>query len=158
MQQTNQASAGSHADGTAWKLHPQLLADSIPIIELPICAVRLLDDARFPWIMLIPRIAGLTQWLDLPLDVAHRVLDELHQAQQIMQQMFSPGRMNVAAIGNQVDQLHIHCVARFSNDAAWPGVVWGHSTRQPYSPLDRLIRANAIAAGLKIHSRRNSPH
>lgn len=156
MQQTDQPLASSTTNEVTWKLHPQLLADSIPVTELPICAVRLLDDARFPWILLIPRIAGLTQWLDIPQDIAHQVLDEVNEAQQILQQIFTPIRINVAAIGNRVDQLHIHCVARFSNDAAWPDVVWGHGTRQPYNPLDRLTRANAIAAGLATHSRRHS--
>ncbi|WP_298219043.1 HIT domain-containing protein [Halothiobacillus sp.] len=157
IQQTDKPLASGTSDA-AWKLHPQLLADSIPVTELPICAVRLLDDARFPWIMLIPRIAGLTQWLDMPQDIAHQVLDEVHEAQHVLQQIFNPIRINFATIGNRVDQLHIHCVARFSNDAAWPDVVWGHGTRRNYKPLDRLTRANAIAAGLKIHSRRNSPH
>lgn len=156
MQQTDKPPASSTPNGAAWKLHPQLLADSIPITELPICAVRLLDDARFPWILLIPRIAGLTQWLDMPQDIAHQVLDEVYGAQHVLQQIFTPIRINFATIGNRVDQLHIHCVARFSNDAAWPDVVWGHGTRQPYNPLDRLTRANAIAAGLKTYSRRHS--
>ncbi len=156
MQQTDKPPASSAPNGAAWKLHPQLLADSIPITELPICAVRLLDDARFPWILLIPRIAGLTQWLDMPQDIAHQVLGEVHEAQHVLQQIFTPIRINFATIGNRVDQLHIHCVARFSNDAAWPDVVWGHGTRQPYNPLDRLTRANAIAAGLKTYSRRHS--
>lgn len=156
MQQTDQPPASTTSNEAAWKLHPQLLADSIPVTELPTCAIRLLDDARFPWILLIPRIVGLTQWLDMPQDIAHQVLDEVHEAQQVLQQIFTPVRINFAMIGNRVDQLHIHCVARFSNDAAWPEVVWGHGTHQPYSPLDRSTRANAIAAGLKTHSRRHS--
>lgn len=156
MQQTDTPSTSNSPNDNAWKLHPQLLADSIPIIELPICAVRLLDDARFPWVLLIPRMVGLTQWLDMPEDIAHQVLDEVHEAQQVLQQIFTPIRINFATIGNRVDQLHIHCIARFSNDAAWPDVVWGHGTRRPYNPLDRLTRANAIATGLKTHSRRHS--
>jgi diadenosine tetraphosphate (Ap4A) HIT family hydrolase len=159
MQQSDLPSSNhttSTTDAPIWKLHPQLLADSIPITEFPICAVRLLDDARFPWILLIPRIAGLTQWLDMPQDIAHQVLDEVHEAQHVLQQIFTPVRINFAAIGNRVDQLHIHCVARFGNDAAWPDVVWGHGIRQTYNPLERLSRANAIATGLKTHSRRHS--
>ncbi|OZB80202.1 MAG: hypothetical protein B7X28_07250 [Halothiobacillus sp. 13-55-253] len=99
MQQTDQPVASSTTNEAAWKLHPQLLADSIPVTELPICAVRLLDDTRFPWILLIPRIAGLTQWLDIPQDIAHQVLDEVHEVQQVLQQIFTPIRINVAAIG-----------------------------------------------------------
>lgn len=152
----HQPSASNAVDKAAWKLHPQLLADSIPITELPICAVRLLDDARFPWILLIPRIAGLTQWLDMPQDIAHLVLDEVHRVQRVIQQLLAPIRINFATIGNRIDQLHIHCVARFSHDVAWPEVVWGHGSRQSYNPLDRLKRANAIATGLKTRSRRHS--
>jgi len=141
---------------TTWHLHPQLLADSIPIMELPVCALRLLDDARFPWVLLIPRIAGLSQCQGMPQDVAHRGLDEVHEVQQVVQHLVTPVRINFAAIGNRVDQLHIHCVARFSDDAAWPDVVWGHGTRQTYNPLDRLTRASAIATGLKTNTRRHS--
>ena len=156
MQQTDTPSPNGIDHAPAWKLHPQLLADSIPIMELPICAVRLLDDVRFPWVLLIPRVAGLSQWLDMPNDLAHQVLNEVHDVQEVLQNLFSPIRINFATIGNRVDQLHIHCVARFSNDAAWPDVVWGHGTRRSYNPLDRLTRANSIAAGLKTHSRRHS--
>lgn len=156
MQQTDTSPANTTADGIGWKLHPQLLADSIPIADLTVCAVRLLDDARFPWVLLIPRIGGLAQWLDMPSDIAHQVLDEVHTVQHVLQQIFTPIRINFATIGNRVDQLHIHCVARFSHDAAWPDVVWGYGTRQPYAPLERLTRANAIAAGLKPYSQRHS--
>lgn len=142
--------------GRQWQLHPRLLADSIPITELSACSVRLLDDARFPWVLLIPRMAGLTQWLDMPNDLAHQVLDESQAVQHVLHNLFKPDRINFATIGNLVDQLHIHCVARFTHDEAWPGVVWGYGTRQPYRPMDRLIQANAIATGLNTLSRRHS--
>ena len=141
---------------SSWQIHPQLLADSVPIINLPLCAVRLLDDQRFPWVLLIPRIPGLSQWLDVPNASQHVILDEIHHVNTAIQQHFKPEKINLATIGNKVDQLHIHCVARYADDAAWPGVVWGHGTRQPYDTLARLATANAIAALLKTPSAPNS--
>lgn len=141
---------------TAWRLHPQLLADSIPIYQLPLCAVRLLDDQRFPWVLLIPSIPGAAQWLDVPLTTQHLILDEIQQVSQVMQQLYAPDRINLATIGNRVEQLHIHCVARHHRDDAWPNVVWGHGQRQPYTPLKKLARANAIAAGLKTPTQPHS--
>lgn len=132
-----------------WCLHPQLLADSIPISRLPICAVRLLDDQRFPWVLLIPRMSDVHQWLDVPLAAQHQILEEIHQVNRVIQTLYEPDRINLATIGNRVEQLHIHCIARHRNDAAWPDVVWGRGERQPYKPLQRLARANAIATGLK---------
>jgi diadenosine tetraphosphate (Ap4A) HIT family hydrolase len=70
--------------------------------------------------------------------------------------LFKPVKINLATIGNKVDQLHIHCVARHTHDAAWPDVVWGHGTRSPYNTLQRLASANAIAALLKSLSAPNS--
>ncbi len=140
----------------AWQIHPQLLADSVPIIHLPVCAIRLLDDQRFPWVLLIPRKAGLQQWLDVPPAMQHKIIDEIQQVSTAMNTLFKPRKINLATIGNQVDQLHIHCVARHTLDEAWPNVVWGHGIRSPYSTLQRLAKANAIAALLKTLSAPNS--
>jgi diadenosine tetraphosphate (Ap4A) HIT family hydrolase len=140
----------------AWQIHPQLLADSVPIVNLPLCAIRLLDDARFPWVLLIPRLAGATQWLDVPSKTQHQILDEIHMVGAAINTLFKPVKINLATIGNKVDQLHIHCVARHTHDAAWPDVVWGHGTRSPYNTLQRLASANAIAALLKSLSAPNS--
>jgi diadenosine tetraphosphate (Ap4A) HIT family hydrolase len=140
----------------AWQIHPQLLADSVPIIHLPICAIRLLDDQRFPWVLLIPRLTGANQWLDVPSETQHEILDEIQIVSSAINTLFKPQKINLATIGNKVDQLHIHCVARHTHDAAWPDVVWGHGTRSPYNTLQRLARANAIAALLKSLSAPNS--
>ncbi len=140
----------------AWQIHPQLLADSVPIINLPLCAIRLLDDARFPWVLLIPRLAAITQWLDVPCKTQHEILDEIQMVSAAINTLFKPVKINLATIGNKVDQLHIHCVARHTHDAAWPDVVWGHGTRHPYNSLQRLARANAIAALLTSLSAPNS--
>ncbi|HQS02966.1 MAG: HIT family protein [Halothiobacillus sp. 24-54-40] len=150
-------SAQPNPSDQAWQIHPQLLADSVPIIHLPICAIRLLDDQRFPWVLLMPRQAGLTQWLDVPAAMQHQILDEIQLVSTAMNTLFKPRKINLATIGNQVDQLHIHCVARHMHDAAWPNVVWGHGTRSPYPTLQRLALANAIAALLKTRSAPNSP-
>ncbi|MHB9020272.1 MAG: HIT domain-containing protein [Halothiobacillus sp.] len=145
-----------HTNAPEWQIHPQLLADSVPITNLPLCAVRLLDDHRFPWVLLIPRLPGLSQWLDVPVAAQHQILDEIQQVSATLNTLFTPERINLATIGNRVNQLHIHCIARYTHDVAWPDVVWGHGTRAPYATLDRLAAANAIAAGLKTQSQPNS--
>ena len=141
---------------TGWHLHPTLLNDSIPIIDLPVCSVRLLDDQRFPWIILIPRELHLSQWTDIPLPRQHDILDEIAQVNAALQARYLPDRLNHGVIGNLVPQLHIHCVARFTHDAAWPGVVWGFGQRRPYRALDRLAEAHALAALLRRSSAANS--
>ncbi|ANJ66956.1 histidine triad (HIT) protein [Halothiobacillus diazotrophicus] len=151
MSQSKTTEASAH-----WRLHPQLLSDSIPICQLPVCSVRLLDDQRYPWVLLIPRIPDLGQWLDVPLETQHLVLEEIHQVSQVLQKLYAPDRINLATIGNRVEQLHIHCIARHQHDATWPDVVWGRGQREAYKPLQRLARANAIGAGLKSLSQPNS--
>lgn len=140
----------------SWQLHPTLLNDSIPIVELPLCAVRLLDDQRFPWVILIPREPHLSQWTDLSLPRQHAILDEIAWVNAALQTRYLPDRLNHGMIGNLVPQLHIHCVARFKTDAAWPGVVWGFGQRQPYRALERLAEAHALAALLRRNSAAHS--
>ncbi|WP_407275449.1 HIT domain-containing protein [Halothiobacillus sp. DCM-1] len=139
-----------------WTLHPTLLKDSIPIIDLPVCSVRLLDDCRFPWVILIPRHPNLSQWTDIPLTLQHDLLDEIARVNAALQTRYLPDRLNHGVIGNLVPQLHIHCVVRYIHDEAWPGVVWGFGTRRPYSALKRLAEAHALAALLRQPSAAHS--
>ena len=105
-------------------LHPKLAADCEPLAELPLCKVLLMRDHRFPWLILVPRREGLRDLHDLPREHAAALFDEIGAASRALQSSCKAEKINVAALGNQVPQLHIHVIARYANDIAWPGPVW----------------------------------
>lgn len=113
-------------------LDPRLAADTIPVGDLALSSVLLLDDARFPWLVLVPRLAAASEVTDLAEVDAARLMGEIRTAVGVMQALAKPDKVNVGALGNVVAQLHVHVVGRFRSDPAWPGPVWGHGTRQPY--------------------------
>ncbi|GGZ58811.1 hypothetical protein GCM10008101_10650 [Lysobacter xinjiangensis] len=110
---------------SAWTLHPQLGADTLPVASLPLSDVRLLDNALFPWLVLVPRVAGATEWIDLPEADRHALLDEVARCGDVLRRLHRVDKLNIGAIGNMVPQLHVHVVARTTDDAAWPRPVWG---------------------------------
>ncbi|HEY4135866.1 MAG TPA: HIT family protein [Alphaproteobacteria bacterium] len=117
---------------TVFTLHPRLAADSVPIGDLPLCRVLLMNDSRFPWLILVPRQPDLREVIDLSPADRGRLLEEIASASDALRAAFSPDKLNLGAIGNIVPQLHVHIVARFETDPAWPGVVWGHSPALAY--------------------------
>ncbi len=127
-------------------LDPRLEEIGHPIGNFPLCQVFLLDDARFPWVMLVPRRANAAEILDL--DEADRLalFNETLRAAEALRAVSKPDKLNIGALGNIVRQLHVHIIGRFQSDPAWPGPVWGHGDRMPYPPhmvgplMDRLAR------------------
>lgn len=115
-----------------FRLASRLDADSAFLIDWPLCQVRLMDDARFPWLILVPRRAGLEEWAELSPQDSVQLAEEIGKAGRVLARMFTPTKLNVGALGNIVRQMHVHVVARFDTDAAWPGPVWGQGTRVPY--------------------------
>jgi diadenosine tetraphosphate (Ap4A) HIT family hydrolase len=110
---------------------PRIRADSVEVADLALCHVRLMDDARFPWLLLLPRRAGLTELTDLaPADLAI-AMEEVRLAAGALKAVLPYAKLNVAAIGNVVSQLHIHVIGRSPGDAAWPDPVWTYRPRQP---------------------------
>ena len=131
-------------------LDPRLAADTVPVCELPLSRVLLLDDARFPWLVLVPRRQHAVELSDLAAADRHRLLDEISAASAALRTLCQPDKLNIAALGNVVAQLHVHVIARFASDCAWPQPVWGVGKAAPYSPaarddrcaqLQRLLRA-----------------
>lgn len=110
---------------TDFELDPRLAADSHWVADGPVCQVRLMDDTRFPWLVLVPRIAGAVEWFDLGDADQHAVFDEVAQAARLLREQSGCDKVNIGALGNIVRQLHVHVVARSHGDAAWPGPVWG---------------------------------
>jgi diadenosine tetraphosphate (Ap4A) HIT family hydrolase len=122
---------------TGFALAPRLEADSLFLIDWPLCQLRLMDDARFPWLILVPRRAMLEEWTELSLEDSAVLSAEIAMAGRGLAQMFNPRKINVGALGNIVRQMHVHVIARFETDAAWPGPVWGQGARIPYEDAER---------------------
>jgi len=108
------------------------LAKKIFIADLPLCRVLLENEKHYPWLFLVPRRPNISRMIDLsPLDQL-QLIKELDCVQKILWEEFQPTQLNVAAIGNKTPQLHIHVIARYADDPAWPNTVWDHPTRSPY--------------------------
>ncbi len=120
------------ADTLSFELDPRLAGDTHPVAELPLCRLLLMDDARYPWLILVPRRPGLRELGDLERAARYNLLDEVDLAAQLLEHITRPDKLNIAALGNVVDQLHVHIVARRTDDAAWPRPVWGVGEREPY--------------------------
>lgn len=128
-------------------LDPRLAADTIPIGDLALSTVLLLDDARFPWFVLVPRRPEATEVTDLSEADSDILMREIRTGVAVMLDLARPDKVNIGALGNQVGQLHVHIVGRFRSDPAWPGPVWGHGARRPYQPHAAAILLER-AAGL----------
>jgi diadenosine tetraphosphate (Ap4A) HIT family hydrolase len=113
-------------------LDKQLEADSIAIGALQLCEVRLINDVRFPWLVLIPQRAALVEIIDLDPHDQALLTEDIATVSKTLKDVTGCYKLNVAALGNQVRQLHIHIIARFENDAAWPAPVWGRGASKPY--------------------------
>lgn len=108
-----------------FELDTKLARDTLHVTDLPLCNVRLMDNKRFPWVILVPRVAGASEWIDLDRDQQHQLSDEIAVVSHILKALVTPDKLNVAALGNVVRQLHIHVIARYKTDSAWPNPVWG---------------------------------
>ena len=134
---------------TAFNLDPRLRDDSIPVADLGLCSLRLMDDRRFPWLLLIPRRPGCVELLDLQAEDQAQLGREILAVSGALKDRLQPDKLNVAALGNQVAQLHVHVIARFRDDAAWPGPVWGVGQALPWGedarPLIEQLRKDLEA-------------
>lgn len=131
----------SDATDAQFLLDPRLHSDTIFLVDWTLCRLLLMDDARFPWLVLVPRVPGVEEIDDLDPRDCTRLAQEVRVAMQVLRDVAGRRKLNVAAIGNRVRQLHVHVVARSSADAAWPGTVWGHAEPVPYAPdaRERLV-------------------
>lgn len=118
----------------SFELHPRLAADTVPVTKLDLCHVLLMQDSRYPWLILVPEQARLRDLHDLSNQDQITAMHEIDRASRVLQEIHQPDKINVAALGNMVPQLHIHVIARFTNDAAWPAPVWGIGEAVPYEP------------------------
>ena len=118
----------------SWHLHPQLADDTHPVAQFKLCELRLMDDANHPWLILVPRVEDAVELIDLDEAQQVELTREVATTSRALQKAFSPHKLNVAALGNLVPQLHVHVIARYEHDPAWPSPVWGRVAARPYSP------------------------
>jgi diadenosine tetraphosphate (Ap4A) HIT family hydrolase len=116
-----------------FQLHERLAADTTLVCELTLSSCLLMQDSRYVWLILVPRIPGLRDLHNLPEEHRGDLFTEIDQASRALEQVADAYKINVAALGNQVPQLHVHVIARQTNDAAWPGPVWGVGQAEPFA-------------------------
>lgn len=116
----------------SFELHPQLAAETVVVGDLQLSRVLLMDNARFPWILLVPRRPDLRELIDLGDAEQVVLMREIAAASRAMRALYRPDKLNVAAIGNMVPQLHVHIVARFTGDEAWPKPTFGFAPALAY--------------------------
>jgi len=133
---------------------PRLVEDSYPVTELPLCQLRLMNDTRFPWLLLIPRRRGVSEVFELSDAEQQQLWREAGRIGRAFKVLIGADKLNVASLGNMVPQLHVHLVLRREGDAAWPGPVWGQGEAAPYD-LDALAamrdRVLAMVEGLDLN-------
>jgi diadenosine tetraphosphate (Ap4A) HIT family hydrolase len=138
-----------------FQLHPQLAADCQLLGRFPLCLLLLLRDANYPWCVLVPARDDIREIHHLHVEDQQQLLRESVLLARTMEAVFAPHKMNVAALGNLVPQLHLHHVARYTDDPAWPAPVWGRVPAKPYGEgelaavAQRLIAALPADAGFK---------
>lgn len=137
-----------------WSLHPRLAADTVMIGDLPLSRLLLSNDAHYPWTILVPRRADIREIHELREADQQLLLRESGLLARALVAVFAPTKLNIAALGNVVPQLHVHHIARFDTDPAWPAPVWGKVAAIDYAPAAREARIAALraqfGAGIRI--------
>ncbi|MCB5161430.1 HIT domain-containing protein [Marinomonas algarum] len=119
-----------------FELNPILSRDSVLVGEFPLCQLRLINDSQFPWFILVPKRSEVTEAYQLNEEDRSQLMAESCLLSEVLHDAFAADKLNVAAIGNLVPQLHLHHVVRYCNDACWPAPIWGKLTPIPYSEMD----------------------
>ena len=132
-----------------FELDPRLAVDSHLLAEGPLSQLRLMDDLRFPWLLLVPQVAGASELSDLDAAQQAQLLAEVEQANRALRAWQACDKLNLGALGNIVRQLHVHLLARREGDAAWPGPVWGSGAMERATQEARVQRLAQLRALLE---------
>jgi len=131
-------------------LDSRLKNDTINIGKLQLSQALLMNDSRYPWIILVPELENVYEWTDLSKEDQATLHDESLLIQKVLKNLYDGQSLNVGKLGNIVSQFHLHHIVRFENDPAWPGPVWGHSSAVNYSPRELESRISEIKQALRI--------
>jgi diadenosine tetraphosphate (Ap4A) HIT family hydrolase len=135
-----------------FELHPRLAADTLLVGDLPLCRVLLMNDSQYPWLILVPRRQAIRDLSDLHSNDLEMLWPELIKAETTLKAVTNAEKMNVGALGNMVPQLHIHIIARFAEDVAWPSPVWGKHPPIPYDGAEARAKCRTLREMLDIQS------
>lgn len=133
---------------TPFTLHPQLASDCTVVADAPLSRLLLLDDAQYPWFILVPRRDSVTEVYELNAVDQKQLLAESVALSRALMQAYAGDKLNVAALGNQVPQLHLHHIVRYRGDASWPFPVWGRHAARPYSAPEMQQRLDPLRVQL----------
>jgi diadenosine tetraphosphate (Ap4A) HIT family hydrolase len=132
-----------------FELDPRLEADTTLLLDLPLCTLRLAKNSTWPWLILVPRAEGAAEIIDLTPEQRTQLWHEIEAVAAALKTVTSAYKLNIGALGNVVRQLHIHVIARFEGDAAWPAPIWGTGHTASYAPDKKAAFEAALLAQLK---------
>lgn len=127
-----------------FELHPRLAQDCLPVGDFPLCRLLLMNDANYPWFILVPKREGIREVFELCEADQLQFLHESSLFSKAIADYFRADKINMAALGNMVPQLHIHHIVRFTSDPAWPAPVWGYTSAKPYSDEDSSMLVKTV--------------
>jgi diadenosine tetraphosphate (Ap4A) HIT family hydrolase len=133
---------------TVFTIAAEIEAASIFITQLPLSQLRLMNDSRFPWLLLVPAHPKLVEWTDLSSIQLQELAEEIRWATELIHRWSHPHKVNIASLGNIVRQMHVHIVGRETTDAAWPGPVWGNGSPTAFSAEEILELCTRLSAGM----------
>jgi len=128
------------------EIHPQLLQDCVVIGRFPLCHLLLMKDANYPWLILVPDRDDISEIFQLPPEDQQQLMKESSQLAETLAAKFQADKINIAALGNMVPQLHIHHVVRYQDDAAWPAPIWGTVPVKPYTESELSEQTRKVKA------------
>jgi diadenosine tetraphosphate (Ap4A) HIT family hydrolase len=131
-------------------LHPQLAKDCFELADFPLCKLLLCNDSAYPWFILVPKVNDISDIYQLDGQQQQQLLNESSLLSELVMQAFVGDKMNVAALGNVVEQLHIHHVVRYKNDVSWPKPIWGQQPLTPYTDIELSALKEKILPKLAV--------
>jgi diadenosine tetraphosphate (Ap4A) HIT family hydrolase len=144
-------------DDSAFRLDPRIERDTLAVCDLPLSSVQLMDERRYPWLIIVPRRAGATDLFGLSPDDQRQLWLEMRWCAEALRAECAPDRLNVGALGNVVAQLHVHIIGREPGDAAWPGPVWGAHPREARDPAESARLVARLVARLRARLIEGAP-
>ncbi len=133
-----------------FQLHPQLSKDCIEIGKFDLCRLLLMNDSQFPWLILVPEVAGITEIYQLTAEQRKRLIEESSFLAKTLQATYRADKLNIAAIGNLVSQLHVHHIVRYRSDKAWPAPVWGKFAAVAYTQAELAATIKQVSKALNL--------
>ncbi len=134
-----------------FEMDKRLVGDTVELGDFALSRVLLMNDSRYPWLILVPRVVDASEVFDLQLEQQQELWQETQVVAHALKHAFAADKINIATLGNVVSQLHMHIVVRMQNDEAWPAPIWGRGIAQPYSESALIEMRTRLQAALAAH-------